>query len=87
MNKAERKHLGIIKSLPCGNCHASAPSAAHHITEGNRRISHYATIPLCYECHQGNQGIHGDKRLWLIMKNSELKVLANTMEALSDYRN
>lgn len=84
MNKKERNHLGRIKSLPCGNCNEPAPSAAHHITEGSRRVSHYATIPLCYDCHQGNNGIHGDKTLWKIMKNSELSVLADTVERLND---
>ena len=43
-------------------------AAVHHIRNngsGNvgigRRSSHYETIPLCYEHHQGNHSIHNRK--------------------------
>ena len=83
MNAKERAHIGKVKLLPCGNCGEPKPSAAHHITEGSRRVGHFCVIPLCYSCHQGTGGIHGDKTLWKIMKNSELSVLADTMEKLT----
>ena len=73
--------------MSCSNCDAPPPSAAHHITEGSRRVGHFCTIPLCYDCHQGTTGIHGDKSSWKIMKNTELKALAYTVEKLNDYRN
>ena len=82
MNLKEREYIGRVKLLPCGNCGASPPSSAHHIIENGTRVGHYATIPLDYECHQGNQGIHGDKTLWRITKNTELSILADTIKKL-----
>ena len=81
----EKAHLARIKSLPCGVCGDANISHAHHIKEGDRRISHFATIPLCSDCHQGNHnGIHGEKAMWKVMKKTELLVLAETIEALVD---
>ena len=83
MNKKESRHMQKIKELPCGVCGQSAPSDAHHIKEGDRRVSHYATIPLCKSCHQdSHNGIHGEKAMWKIFKKTELLVLAETIEKL-----
>jgi hypothetical protein len=79
----EQEYMFAIKNLPCGVCGQSAPSDAHHILEGGRRISHYATIPLCKSCHQDNHnGIHGRKAMWKIMHKSELDVLAETIKSM-----
>lgn len=79
-NKAEKAHMAMIKSLPCGVCDASAPSDCHHITVAGRRVSHYLTIPLCKDCHQDNHnGIHGLARMWDVMKKTEMSVLAETI--------
>jgi len=83
MNKAERRHIQNIKELPCGVCGAAPVNLAHHIIENGTRVSHYATISLCWSCHQHPQlGIHGEKRAWLMTKKTELMVLAETMEKL-----
>jgi hypothetical protein len=74
----ERDHLGRVKELPCSVCDADPPSAAHHIKQGQ----HYTCVALCYECHQGKQGIHGDRTLWRIRKMDELDALAVTLERL-----
>ena len=78
----ESKHIARVKELPCGNCGAYEPSSAHHIIENGTRVSHYAVIPLCYECHQGNCGIHGDKARFKITKKTELMILADTIRRL-----
>jgi hypothetical protein len=75
----ERDHLGRVKELPCSVCDAPGPSFAHHIKQGQ----HYTCVALCYECHQGKQGIHGDKTLWRIRKMDELDALAVTLERLA----
>ena len=80
--KEEMDHMAEVKSLPCGVCNDFPPSLAHHIKEGDRRVSHFATIPLCFDCHQGPNGIHGDKAFWRIYKKSELSVLAETNQKL-----
>lgn len=84
MTRAEHQHIERVKSLPCGVCDQSAPCDAHHITEGGRRVSDYATIPLCKSCHQDNHnGIHGRKAMWQVMRKTELLVLAETIEKLT----
>lgn len=58
----------------------------HHIREGqgmSQRASDFLTIPLCPDCHQGPQGVHGDRTLMRVYKLSELDMLANTIMRLS----
>ena len=75
---AEAQHLAAVKSVACSVCDAPAPSAAHHIKQGQHRT----TVALCWECHQGKQGWHGDKTLWRIRKMDELDALAVTLERI-----
>lgn len=86
MNRAEHDHVGRIKSMPCALCFRAAPSDAHHLLEGRikgRRSAHFCTIPLCKDCHQGERnGIHGQQYMWKIMKQTELGLLAITLETL-----
>ena len=55
-----KKHLMLVKSLPCIACGSRINVEAHHITEGGKRIrkreglDHYYTIPLCHEHHEGS---------------------------------
>lgn len=73
----ERAHLAAVKSQACSVCKAPAPSAAHHIRQG----AHFVTVALCWECHQGPQGWHGDKTLWRIRKMDELDALNETLRS------
>lgn len=74
----ERAHLAAVKSLSCGLCGKAGPSHAHHIVQGQQ----YTTIPLCHDCHQGPQGIHGYKTLWRIYRRDEMDVLNETIRRL-----
>jgi hypothetical protein len=78
-NNRERLHLAKIKEMPCGVCNASGPSDAHHIVQHNQ----YLCIPLCKDCHQGYNGIHGTKALWRIRKLDELMVLNETIRSIT----
>lgn len=79
LTKAEKEHFSKIKSLPCGVCGHSAPNDAHHIKQG----LHYTCIPLCKDCHQGSfNGIHGQSRIWSVLKKDEMSVLNDTIKAL-----
>lgn len=81
--KKEAWNIERIKNMPCGVCGTTEGSDAHHILENSRRISHFAVIPLCKDCHQdSHNGIHGEKRMWKIMRKTELSVLAETIEKL-----
>ena len=79
-------HMGRVKELPCGLCGAPGPSSAHHILEGRipgRKSPDWLTIPLCFDCHQGSvNGIHGQRRMWQVMKGNEAQILNNTLETL-----
>ena len=76
----ERRHLAAVKELPCGVCGASGPSDAHHIEQGKQ----FLCIPLCKDCHQGaHNGIHGQRRIWNVMKKTELSVLNDTIDKLT----
>lgn len=80
LTASQRRHLAAVKSLPCGVCGAAEPSDAHHIEQGFQ----YLCIPLCKDCHQGSfNGIHGQKRIWKVMKKTELSVLNDTIEKLT----
>jgi hypothetical protein len=77
--KGEAAHLAAVKSLPCSVCNASPPSAAHHIKQGQ----HFTTVALCQDCHQGSEnGIHGRRTMWRVMKMDELCALNVTMRRL-----
>lgn len=86
MSKAADAHIYRVKSLPCSLCHQSAPSDAHHILEGRiqgRRCADWCTIPLCKSCHQDpRNGIHGQQIMLKVMKETELNLLAQTIEIL-----
>lgn len=87
---AEQRHLDRVALLPCALCYLMGepqptPTRVHHIREGqgaSQRASHFLTVPLCDEHHQGPQGIHGDRTLWRIANIDELSALAWTIEML-----
>ena len=87
MNSAERRYLWRVKNLACVCCGAHGPCDAHHLREGqglSQKASHYLTIAVCKECHQGANGIHGDRSLMRLYKLSELELLAKTIEQLNE---
>ena len=76
---SESEHIAAVKSVACVVCNASPPSAAHHVKQGQ----HYTCVALCKDCHQGSfNGIHGQRRMWLVMKMDETDALAVTIERL-----
>lgn len=79
LTRAEAAHLERVKLLPCSVCNAAGPSDAHHIKQGQ----HYSTVALCKDCHQGSfNGLHGQRRMWTVMKMDEIDALAVTVERL-----
>jgi len=88
-SQAEKNYHEHIASLPCVLCTAletqqRTATAVHHIREGqgwSQRASHWLVCALCHDCHQGPNGIHGDRTLLNILKLKELDLLAFTIEA------
>lgn len=87
MNKATYKDA--VSRLPCalgyllGEDHG--PVHLHHPREGqglSQRASDWTIIPLCPSCHQGPNGVHGDRSLLRIAKVDEMDLLAVTNELL-----
>lgn len=80
MTPAESAHVQRVKGLPCSVCDAGAPSDAHHIVQGQ----HFTTVALCKDCHQGSEnGWHGRKTMWRVMKLDELAALNITLRRLA----
>ncbi|MBD1412813.1 hypothetical protein NUJ30_08665 [Burkholderia contaminans] len=74
---AERSYIALIKSMDCGCCGQTGPSEAHEIDQGQW----FTSIPLCADCHRGgHNGIHGQRRIWAVLKKTELSVLNETIE-------
>ena len=75
----EREHLAKVKSLRCSVCDTPGPSEAHHIEQHKQ----YLCIPLCESCHRSNfNGIHGQARIWKVMKKTEMSCLNDTVRQL-----
>lgn len=89
MTQAEKTHLSKVAAQGCALCLRFAigptPAQIHHIRAGRgmaQRSSHFLTIPLCPDCHQGPHGIHGDQTLLKVAKCSELDLLADVIGRL-----
>lgn len=81
----EQQHIERVKSLPCCLCGHYPPSDAHHILEGRingRKAGDFCTIPLCKDCHQGQDGIHGTQAIIKVMHENELNLLDSTLKKL-----
>ena len=79
MRAAEREHVERVKNLPCSVCDTPGPSEAHEIEQGLWHCS----IALCPSCHRdGRNGLHGQRRMWAVMKMSELGALHVTIGRL-----
>jgi hypothetical protein len=83
MTESERRHVIAVKLLCCGVCSEgggeAAPSEAHELEQGQW----FTSIPLCGDCHRGSyNGLHGEMRIWKVMKLEPLDVLNETIRKL-----
>ncbi len=77
----ERQHLARVKEQPCSVCDAPGPSEAHHIAQGLQ----FLCIPLCESCHRSSfNGIHGQARMWRVLKKTEMTCLNETVRRILD---
>ena len=71
-----------VASLGCIIC--QRPANVHHIRPKNtgigRRSSHFETIPLCYDHHQGQFSIHNCKEQFEATYGTEQQLLARTLK-------
>ena len=91
MNKKEKEHLSKVQSLGCLICE-NPETQIHHIRNrgkglGNvgigNRSSHFETIPLCYNHHQGQFSIHNNKKAFEKKYGTEREMLEKVREKLN----
>lgn len=87
--KLESAHMGRVKAMSCICCtllgrKQQSITDVHHIREGRQARNHWLTLPLCHDdCHEGRNGIHGEKVYLRMLQMSELELLACVMERLA----
>ncbi len=70
-NAAEQRHEKRLETLPCFGCGRFGVSCHHTMLDfpaKRFRRDHRFQLPVCWECHQGPQGIHGigKEATWLV---------------------
>lgn len=90
MSAAGKRYMGKVAKIGCVLCaqlgRGMVAANVHHVREGqglSQRSSHWLSVALCPDCHQGPHGFHGDRSLMRIAKLEELDLLALTIEALN----
>ncbi|CAM8831139.1 hypothetical protein [Burkholderia pseudomallei] len=90
--KAESAYMGRVKCMDCICCYLlgrrqTSITDVHHIRTGQggaQRAGNFLVLPLCHDdCHQGPNGVHGDKTYLRILKMTELDLLNATLERLN----
>lgn len=80
--------MGRVKGMACICCTLlgraqESVTDAHHIREDREERNDWLTIPLCHDdCHQGPNGVHGDKTYLRMLKMSEWGLLGATIERM-----
>lgn len=88
---AESAHMGRIKAMRCVCCSLLLRAQeygtdVHHVDENGQARNHWLVIPLCWDCHQGTNGVHGTKRYLAILKKSQWELLAVVIEWMEQER-
>lgn len=87
--------MGRVAQLRCVLCRRlglaqDGKTDVHHLrTEqgGAQRASNWLVAGLChFRCHQGPQGIHGDRSLLRRAKCTEIDLLAWTIQDLNEQK-
>lgn len=75
--------------VACAKDGISSPASIHHIVQGNRRLGHLFSLPLCPLHHQGDgrkvPSVHFTKRTFVQRYGSELELLAELQVTLCIY--
>lgn len=84
-----KAHLERVRSLPCVICNMmgvpqSTQTAAHHVESVRDGVSDYATAALCFDHHQGAQGVHTLSRRVFAMRYecSDVDLIAMTLRLM-----
>lgn len=58
--KSYQDRVRALGCVVCKDTHGvGAGTSLHHIESVRDELSEYAVVPLCYDHHQGQNGVHG----------------------------
>ena len=83
---AGRLHMARVAALRCVVCGHPGPSEVHHVIcgrYGQRKAPDDQTIPLCFACHRGPQGIHANKAAWVELNGPDTDFLPVVADMLA----
>jgi hypothetical protein len=91
--KPNPRYIAAIHIEPCCICEAfgfvqTTPTAAHHTIcgrFGNRKTPDEMAIPLCWNHHQGPDGIHERRQWWVEAFGPDTDFIAPTQDKLREY--
>lgn len=95
--KSRPDYLAAVRELPCCIClhHTGGPltgSSAHHVihtkdagqgNRGQRKTPDTMAIPLCWNHHQGPDGVHTRPEWWKANFGLDIDYIAATRDALA----
>jgi len=89
----EKRYLAEVARLRCVVCEMmgfySPDVQVHHVrlNHGWGRSGHFATIPLCWEHHQGKTGVHsmGREQFKQLHGKSEIELMEDVQERLKEF--
>lgn len=79
--QAEIEHQTKVAEMGCIVCQLRldvqhGDTYIHHVrVNAKRHDNHLNVLPLCFECHQGREGVHGDKSRLRDTGKTELELL------------
>ena len=84
-------YLAAVRQLPCCICTAwgfpqTTPTHAHHTIcgrFGQRKTPDVQAIPLCWNHHQGPDGIHTRRAWWVDQFGPDVDWIAGTQDQLA----
>lgn len=85
-----KTYLARVHELPCVLCtelgiEQTTPTAAHHVRHGqgmSQRAPDWLACALCWDCHQGPTGLHGNRQRFRQAKWDEADAWSATAEAM-----
>lgn len=81
---AEKNHMIAVAQLPCIVCQAWPVSVHHAETGMGGRKNHMKVLPLCWNHHQGRDGIHKmGRKPWQAKYGTEQELLAKVAQQLT----
>lgn len=90
-SKREQAHFARVAAMPCICCTMlgrtqESKTEVHHVRVGHggaERAGDFCTVPLCKDdCHQGKNGVHGDRTYLSILKMTQMDLLNATLERM-----